>query len=89
MIEKILNIGNYQYLSELYTVDDFRINESIYANFVMLRNFNIINDVVNDTHILIMEKSEWYNLCVEIENNKDKYQNGFDKVFNSIFPIQS
>lgn len=89
MIEKILNIGNYQYLSELYTGDDFGINESIYANFVMLRNFNIINDVVNDTHILIMEKSEWYNLCVEIENNKDKYQNGFDKVFNSIFPIQS
>ena len=28
MIEKILNIGNYQYLSELYTGDDFRINES-------------------------------------------------------------
>ena len=89
MIENTLHIGNHQYLMQLYTEDDFGINESISKYFVMIRNFNIVNNIVNDTHILIMERDVWLKLCQELENNKDQYLNGFDKVLETVFPIQT
>ena len=89
MIGKTLQIGNFQYYTELYTEKDFGILESTYSNFVILRNYNIVNNIVNDTHIYIMDKSIWLILAHELENNKDIYQDGLDHVVSTVFPIQS
>ena len=89
MIKKIINIGNYQYLSELYDNNDFGLLETTTSNFVMLRNFDIMNDVINDTHIFIMDKLVWKKMCEEIDVNVENYSNGFDKVTEVVFPIEN
>ena len=89
MIENTLHIGNYQYLMQLYTHEDFGLLESESRNFLMIRNFNMMNNIVNDTHVMLIEKSAWLNLCKEIEENKENYLNGFDKALSVVFPIQT
>lgn len=89
MIEKTLHIGEFQYLTQLYTEEDFGISEVVYDKFVMLRNFTINNDIINDTHIYIMDKSTWQTLCHELRDNQENFQNGFDKVKSIVFPIQT
>ena len=46
MIRRNINIGYYKFLTEYYNVnkDDIKV---CYKNFVMIRNFNIVNDIIN------------------------------------------
>ena len=55
MTRNIINIGSYKYLIEHYNViDDLKTNEYI-SEFVMLRNFKIMNDIVVDDNIYFIE----------------------------------
>ena len=53
MTRNIINIGSYKYLIEHYNViDDLKTNEYI-SEFVMLRNFTIMNNII---YILLLTK---------------------------------
>ena len=56
MTRNVINIGSYKYLIEHYSaVDDLKNNEYI-SEFVMLRNFTIMNNIIYDNDIYIFEK---------------------------------
>ena len=65
----IINIGAYRYLVEYYNVNTDMKNSQYSAEFVMLRNFYIMNNVINDKDIFIIEKSHLYEFIDEIKNN--------------------
>ena len=55
MTRNIINIGSYKYLIEHYNViDDLKTNEYI-SEFVMLRNFTIMNNIIYDNDIYIID----------------------------------
>lgn len=71
MKRSIINIGNHRFLVEHYDADTDNVNIHHYSEFVMIRNFNIINNIVNDTDIFIMEKSFLNEYIEELKNSKD------------------
>jgi len=87
MVRKVVNIGYHRYLTEFYKHNEFDINESYDNYYVMIRNFDIVNDIIHYTHIYIIEWSLWYTMCRDIEANKDKYTDGLDITRFIAFPI--
>ena len=79
--KKIINIGNYQYIYEyLKNGEDFE-DIGCNGNFIILRNFEIINNIIYDKDIYFIEKSI-YNKIINQDNfTTDKicypvYKNG-------------
>ena len=58
--EKIININNYKYLVRLYKNNINFIDHSI-NNFVILRNFELYNDIVYDKDIFFIDKNVYNN----------------------------
>ena len=56
MTRNILNIGSYKYLVEHYDANTDLRKRQYTAEFVMLRNYTIMNDIVYDQDIYIFEK---------------------------------
>ena len=56
MNRNIVNIGIYKYLVEHYDINVDLKDNQYYSEFVMLRNFTIINDIIYDNDIYIIVK---------------------------------
>ena len=69
MTRNIINIGSYKYLIEHYSaVDDLKNNEYS-SEFVMLRNFTIMNNIIYDNDIYIIEKDHFNEYVEELKIN--------------------
>ena len=68
MNRNIVNIGIYKYLVEHYDINVDLKDNQYYSEFVMLRNFTIINDIIYDNDIYIIDKNHLYNYIDEINN---------------------
>lgn len=73
MTRNIINIGPYKYLIEHYNAIDDLKNHQYIAEFVMLRNYNIINDIIYDKDIYIFEKDHLNEYIEELKHNKSNY----------------
>ena len=70
MTRNTINIGDYRYLIEHYdAVNDLK-NQQYTAEFVMLRNYDIMNDIVYDKDIYIFEKDHLNMYINELKSNK-------------------
>ena len=83
MKRNIVNIGQHRFLVEHYDADKDSNNIHYYSEFVMFRNFTIINNIVNDTDIFIIDKRY---LDEYIKELKESDSNTGDSV---VFPITS
>lgn len=68
MNRNIVNIGIYKYLVEHYDINVDLKDNQYYSEFVMLRNFTIINDIIYDNDIYIIDKNHLYSYIDEINN---------------------
>ena len=80
MKRSILNINEYKYLIEYYDVNTDLIDNQYMAEFVMLRNYNIMNNLVHDNDIYLIEK-KYFNEYI----NELKSTNSFSDVIS--FPV--
>ena len=79
MKRNIVNVGQHKFLIEHYDADSSNIN--YYSEFVMIRNFNIINNVVNDTDIYIIERKYLNTYISELKESNNHTGNSL------VFPI--
>ena len=102
MTRNIVNIGQYKYLVEYFDSNFDNLDNQYYAEFVMLRNFTIMNNIIYDNDIYIIERKYFDEYINELRNNgKDfgnilafpitnlkvnSYSNSYKK-FNDIFNI--
>ena len=76
MIRQDVVINNYKYIVDVYKAETADLIENRYAEFVMLRNYEFSNNIVNDKDVYIIEKSLL-----------DEYIHNYDNVTNCIvFP---
>ena len=78
MVRHTINVGRYQYVADYYDANIDLGNEVTYSNYVMLRNFKIMNDIACDTEIYIIEKNTYEKYKADI------IENGFSK--SLVFP---
>lgn len=71
MIRQTLNLGHMQYVMEMY--DAYVDNIVHYDEFVMIRNYDIINGVFDDKDLYFIDKALW-----------DDYVNGYARI---IWPV--
>ena len=57
MIRQDVVINNYKYIVDIYKAETADLTENRYAEFVMLRNYEFSNEIINDKDIYIIEKS--------------------------------
>lgn len=57
MVRQDVVINNYKYIIDVYKAETADLTENRYAEFVMLRNYEFSNNIVNDKDIYIIEKS--------------------------------
>ena len=69
MTRNVINIGSYKYLIEHYDANTDLKNNQYSAEFVMLRNFTLINNIVHDNDIYIIEKKYFNEYIKEIKAN--------------------
>ena len=70
MTRNIINIGSHKYLIEHYNaIDDLKDNQYS-AEFVMLRNFTIMNNIIYDSDIYIIQKDHLNEYINELKSNK-------------------
>lgn len=69
MKRNIINIGPYRYLIEHYDANDDLKNNQYYAEFIMLRNFTIMNNIIYDSDIYIIEKDHFNDYVDELKVN--------------------
>lgn len=74
MDRNIINIGPYRYLVEHYNADTDLSNSQYYAEFIMLRNFTIMNNIIYDNDIYIINKGHFHKYMEEMKN--DQLNNG-------------
>lgn len=103
MIRNTVNIGKYKYLVEFFNANTDLGDSQYYSEFVMLRNFTLMNNIIYDTDIYIIERKfldEYVNELIEsgkdigdslvfpITNLKvNSYSNSYKKFNNNIFNI--
>ena len=86
MQRQLYNIGGYQYVVDIYDVNNDLARNSYKRKFVMLRNFTLVNDIITDNDIYFIEKSIFDKFIKEIHYSKDK-DSFLEKTSNIVFPI--
>ena len=76
MVRQDVVINNYKYIVDVYKAETADLAENRYAEFVMLRNYEFSNDIINDKDVYIIEKS----LLDEYTHNFSVFSN------NIVFP---
>ena len=79
MKRNIVNIGAHKYLVEYYNANVDMTNSEYLSEFVMIRNFSIINNVVNDSDICFIEKQYLDEYIQELKESKTEV--GYKLVF--------
>lgn len=72
MIRRTLNIGYYQYVLDLFSPEEDNIS-FVKKEFLMLRKFTFINNIISDTDIFIIDKDTWQEMCVDLDSQNDNY----------------
>ena len=75
MIRNIVNIGQYKYLVEYFDSNFDSLDNQYYAEFVMLRNFTIMNNIIYDNDIYIIERKHFDEYINELHNTHKDYGN--------------
>ena len=75
MTRNIVNIGQYKYLVEYFDSNFDNLDNQYYAEFVMLRNFTIMNNIIYDNDIYIIERKYFDEYINELRNNGKDYGN--------------
>ena len=75
MTRNIVNIGQYKYLVEYFDSNFDNLDNQYYAEFVMLRNFTIMNNIIYDNDIYIIERKYFDEYINELHNNGKDYGN--------------
>ena len=75
MIRQDVVINNYKYIVDIYKAETADLTENRYAEFVMLRNYEFSNEIINDKDIYIIEKSLL-----------DEYVKNYGESSNIVFP---
>lgn len=57
MVRQDVVINNYKYIVDVYKAETADLTENRYAEFIMLRNYEFSNDIINDKDVYIIEKS--------------------------------
>ena len=57
MVRQDVVIDNYKYIVDIYKAETADLTENRYAEFVMLRNYEFYNNLINDKDVYIVEKS--------------------------------
>ena len=86
MQRQLYNIGGYQYVVDIYDVNNDLARNSYKRKFVMLRNFTLVNDIITDNDIYFIEKSIFDKFIKQIHYSKDK-DSFLEKTSNIVFPI--
>ena len=75
MISKEINLGEYKYLCRFYKYGEDFNDINVKSQYIVLRNFEIYNDVVYDRDIYFIDKSilndEDNEICFPIKNNQN------------------
>lgn len=75
MISKEINLGEYKYLCRFYKYGEDFNDINVKSQYIVLRNFEIYNDVVYDRDIYFIDKSilndEAGEICFPIKNNQN------------------
>ena len=71
MQRNFINVSQYKYLIEYYDANIDLSNNQYLAEFVMFRNYNILNDLVHDNDIYLIEKKYFNKYLSELKNNED------------------
>lgn len=71
MQRNFINVSQYKYLIEYYDANIDLSNNQYLAEFVMFRNYNILNDLVHDNDIYLIEKKYFNKYLTELKNNED------------------
>ena len=72
---KYLYINNYQYRIEYIPYNQNSLTDNYQSQFVMLRHFNYMNDIVSDDNIYFIEKSIFEKYQSYLLNNPTNQQN--------------
>lgn len=62
-----LNLNSHKYLIEYINSAYESLNDYTVSKYVMLRNFNIVNDIVVDTDILFIDKASFREIIEELQ----------------------
>ena len=65
MIRKLANINELQYVVDFYDAYIDMYSETHYEQFIMLRKYNLVNNVAEDTDIYLINRSLWDDYCDE------------------------
>lgn len=57
MVRQDVVINNYKYIVDVYKAETPDLTENRYAEFIMLRNYEFSNNIMNDKDVYIIEKS--------------------------------
>ena len=68
MIRQNINLGLHTYICDLYKAED-DLKRSVQREFVMLRRYDITDDIVYDTDIYFVEKSIINDVVSNLEDN--------------------
>ena len=83
MKRNIVNIGQHKFLIEYYEADSDNSHINYYSEFVMIRNFDIINNIIHDTDIFIIEKKYLNQYIKELKESNSNVGESL------VFPITS
>lgn len=72
MIKQNIILGGYPYYTELFDAQTDLMSNPHYDNFVMLRSFEIVNNIPKDTDIYFIEKNIFDVVCETNVNNSTK-----------------
>lgn len=73
MLRQQIILNNYIYIAEHYDANTDLKNNMYYQEYVMLRNYELINNVIVDKDIYFIEKDVYYNVCEQMKLEKTKY----------------
>lgn len=75
MTRNVININAYRYLVEYYDANIDLKNNQYLAEFVMLRNFTILNNIIYDNDIYIIERKYFEEYVNELISSNKPYGN--------------
>jgi hypothetical protein len=83
MQRSVININEYRYLIEYYDANTDMKNNQYMSEFVILRNYNIVNNLIHDNDIYFIEKQYLNEYIDELRNNDGLYGDSI------VFPVTS
>lgn len=96
MIRKVLHTAELQYVIDFYDANLDMNTETHYDEFIMLRKYDMVNNIAEDTDIYLIDRTTWNNYCEELytivwpasNTSKIEYSENYEN-FNVQYIIES